>query len=70
MAVDIDGAGDAPIVGIPRSLFQVPFKQTPLPRNVFDVTADGERFLVDTLVEGARSASITWVLNWAAELEP
>ena len=70
MAVDIDGSGDAPIVGIPHPLFQVPFRRTPNPRNVFDVTADGQRFLVNTLVEGALSAPITWVLNWTAELEP
>ena len=35
----------------------------------YDVTADGERFLVNTLVEGALAARITWVLNWATELE-
>ena len=34
----------------------------------YDVTADGERFLVNTMVEGARPI-ITWVLNWTAELE-
>ena len=45
-------------------------QRTPTPRNVFDVTADGQRFLVSTRVEGALSASITWVLNRAAELEP
>jgi Tol biopolymer transport system component len=71
MAVDIDVSGDAPIVvGTPQPLFEVPFRQTPVQRNVFDVSADGERFLVNTLVEGALSAPITWVLNWPAELEP
>ena len=69
MAVDIDASGDAPIVGMPHQLFQVPFRQTPVQRNVFDVSADGERFLVNTLVEAALSAPITWVLNWTAELE-
>jgi len=62
-------AGDAPIVGIPQPLFQVPFRLASFQRNVFDVTADGQRFLVNTLVEGALSAPITWVLNWTAELE-
>ena len=28
-AVDIDARGDAPIVGIPRPLFKVPFRQYP-----------------------------------------
>ena len=68
MAVDIDATGDAPILGIPHPLFELPFRLTPNPRNVYDVTADGERFLVNTLVEGAISAPITWVLNWAAGL--
>ena len=69
MAVDVDAGGDAPTMGIPHALFQVPFRRIPIQRNPFDVTADGERFLVNTLVEGALYAPITWVLNWAAELE-
>jgi hypothetical protein len=69
MAVDIDGSADTPVVGFPHSLFRVPFRQTPTQRNVFDVSRDGQRFLVNAYVEGAVSAPITWVLNWAAELE-
>ena len=69
MAVDIAGTGDAPVVGIPHLLFQVPFRRG-TQRNVFDVTADGQRFLVNTLVAGGGAAPITWVLNWAAELQP
>jgi Tol biopolymer transport system component len=69
MAVDIDVTGDAPVLGIPHELFEVPFRKTPIQRNVFDVSADGERFLVNALVEGALSAPITWVLNWTAELD-
>ena len=70
MAVDIDVTGDTPIPGIPHQLFEVPLRQTPVQRNAFDVSADGERFLVNSLVETALSAPITWVLNWTAELEP
>ncbi len=70
MAVDISTAGDAVDFGVPHALFQVPFRESPVQRNVFDVTADGQRFLVNTLVEGSRSGSITWVLNWAADLVP
>ena len=70
MAVDIEAAGDTPVVGIPQPLFQVPFSRSSFPRNVFDVTTDGQRFLVNTFVEGALGAPITWVLNWTAELEP
>ena len=69
MAVDIEENGENLEVGIPHQLFEVPFRQTPVPRNVFDVTADGERFLVNTLVDGALAAPITWVHNWTMELE-
>ena len=69
MAVNIDTAGDTPDLGIPHVLFQAPFRLSPLQRNSYDVTADGERFLVNTMVEGAPSAPITWVLNWTADLE-
>ncbi len=68
MAVDIAVDGDALQVGIPHRLFQVAFKTQPQ-RNVFDVTADGQKFLVNALVDGAGSVPITWVLNWTAELE-
>ena len=70
MAVDIDVTGDAPTVGIPHVLFQAAFRQNPPQRNSYDVTADGQRFLVNTVVEGALSTPITWVINWTAELEP
>ena len=36
----------------------------------YDVTADGERFLVTMAVAGARSLPITVVVNWTAELKP
>ena len=67
--IDIDTAEDTPVVGIPHRLF-VPALSSKGQRNVFDVTADGQRFLVNTLAEGEVPARITWVLNWTAELEP
>jgi hypothetical protein len=62
---------DAPVIGTPQLLFQVPFRRQALPqRNVFDVTPDGQRFLVNTTLEGDDPGSqINWVLNWAAELD-
>ena len=38
-------------------------------RNNYEVTADGQRFLVNAFVEDAVKTPITWVLNWAAQLE-
>ncbi len=70
MAVEIETVGDSLEWGVPRPLFQVPFRALQVGRNVFDATADGQRFLVNTFVEGAGSSPITWVLNWTAELEP
>jgi Tol biopolymer transport system component len=54
----------------PRPLFQtrVPFPGS-IYRMNYDVTADGARFLVNTLVEGAGSSPINVVLNWPAGLK-
>jgi Tol biopolymer transport system component/predicted Ser/Thr protein kinase len=68
MAVEIDTTRDSVDFGVPRGLFQVPFREAPIQRNVFDVTADGQRFLVNASA-GARAGSITWVLNWHEELK-
>ena len=65
MSVEIELGGDTVDVGTARQLFSRPGL---LPRR-FDVAADGQRFLVNTLVEGALSTPITWVLNWTAELD-
>ena len=62
MAVDVEGEGDTLEVGIPQRLFQLASDPTFQQRNPFDVTADGERFLVNALVED--STPITWVFNW------
>jgi Tol biopolymer transport system component len=68
MAVDVDTTRSAFDFGVPRSLFQVPFREAPIQRNVFDVSADGQRFLVNAHL-GSRSGSITWVLDWRAGLQ-
>jgi hypothetical protein len=35
----------------------------------YDISPDGQRFLVNTLVEAAASAPITVVVNWMAGLQ-
>ena len=55
--------------GTPHQLFETSVRQSPIQRNAFDVSADGQRFLVNTFVEGALFSPITWVLNWTTELE-
>ena len=70
MAVEIEADGDTPVAGIPQALFPINGPgPTTLQRNNYEVTADGQRFLVNAFVEDAVRAPITWVLNWTAELE-
>ena len=70
MAVDVEAEGDTLEVGIPQRLFHLASDPTFVQRNPFDVTGDGQRFLVNALVEDSLSTPITWVLNWTADLEP
>ena len=70
MAVDVKAEGDTLEVGSPQRLFPLASDPTFAQRNPFDVTADGQRFLVNALVEDSTSTPITWVLNWTADLEP
>ena len=70
MAVDVEAEGDTLEVGIPQRLFHLASDPTFVQRNPFDVTANGQRFLVNALVEESLSTPITWVLNWTADLEP
>jgi hypothetical protein len=52
--------------GLPRALFQMRVDVTD--RSCYTVTKDGQRFLVNTLVEESASMPITVVLNWTADL--
>ena len=66
MAVPI-ATGATVEVGTPVPLFTAPVKSLPPP--FWDVTADGNRFLINTLLESARSEPIMVVTNWPAELK-
>jgi eukaryotic-like serine/threonine-protein kinase len=72
MAVDIGATVQGFTVGSARSLFEI------RPRIAsfsgvnaypYDVTADGQRFLVNTLVEEASPEPLTLLLNWPALLK-
>ena len=68
MAVDINGAGSSFEAGRPRPLFQM---MNPIPASgtsPYDVTADGQRFIVIT-GEAGQASTINVVVNWDAELK-
>jgi Tol biopolymer transport system component len=63
MAAAVNGRGTSFEVGAVRPLFDT--RQAGV-RYAYDVTADGQRFLVNTAVEEADAAPITVVVNWTA----
>jgi serine/threonine protein kinase/Tol biopolymer transport system component len=66
MAVDVKtGSGFA--AGTPKPLFRTRIKSLDIGFQ-YDVSPDGQRFLVNTLPEGEQRDEITVVQNWTAEL--
>ena len=66
MEVEIDVRGDRLLPGVPRPLFQTRI----VARSVlfqYDVTADGNRFLINSLKP---QAPLTLVTNWPRTLSP
>jgi serine/threonine protein kinase len=57
--------------GPPAALFQTHMRQPISAQDVFsyDVTTDGQRFLVNTKVDTSNSAPLTVILNWSSEME-
>ncbi len=77
MAVSIETAGDTPVVGTPRELFDVDLAIVPHSTAVqnfhtYDVSPDGQRFVIPlpvaTLRGESASTTITVVLDWTAAL--
>ena len=70
MAVPVTTEGAAFNAGAPRALFdvEVPEASQPYPGH-YTVSADGQRFLVNTLIDQPTRPALTVVLNWAAELK-
>ena len=67
MAVATEASGNEFQAGQPHVLFQT--RPLPLtPYNLFDVTPDGQRFLVNLPMEWSSSAPIKVVMNWASKL--
>lgn len=70
MAVDVTTDAGAFTAGVPRALFDVHVPDATAPfQNDYAATADGQRFLVNTLVDQPVRPSLTVILNWAEELK-
>jgi Tol biopolymer transport system component len=72
VAVDVASTAQGFTVGSARSLFETRPRITAfggISAYPYDVTADGQRFLVNTLVEEASPEPITLLLNWPALLQ-
>jgi serine/threonine protein kinase/Tol biopolymer transport system component len=66
MAAAVNGKGSSIEVGAVKPLFQT---RASTERYEYAVSADGQRFLINTAPEQTASAPITVVLNWAAGLK-
>jgi Tol biopolymer transport system component len=66
MAATVNGRGTTFQVGAVKPLFQT---RAIGARYTYDVSADGQRFLINTALEQAAPAPITVVVNWTAELQ-
>jgi hypothetical protein len=66
VAVEAGRQGSAFEVGTSRTLFEI---RPRIYRYPYDVTADGQRFLVNTVVREASAEPITLLVNWQALLE-
>ena len=62
----VNGAGSAFEVGAVQPLFAT---RAGGPGSVYDVSPDGQRFLVNTLMEETAAEPITLVVNWPALLK-
>jgi eukaryotic-like serine/threonine-protein kinase len=67
MAAAVNGGGSTFEVGAVRPLFDA--RAVANQRWMYDISPDGQRFLVNTLAEEAASAPITLVVNWPALLK-
>jgi len=65
MAVEVKATATTFETGRPRELFQTRVVTAPPFSHTYDVTADGQRFLMNTVLEAEGPPPITVVMNWA-----
>jgi hypothetical protein len=69
MSVPVKTSGAELEYGAPKALFKTRMLNRYSLLHEYDVTADGQRFLVGTLIGESKAAPPTVVLNWAADLK-
>jgi hypothetical protein len=69
MAMEVKGDGSTFEAGVPKVLFELRTSSFPGVRNFYVAAADGQRFLVTSLLEEATATPTTVVLNWTADLK-
>jgi hypothetical protein len=67
MSVEVRTDGGSFEFGVAKPLFEIRVP-TGIPRSRYDVSADGQRFLVNATLEENFTPPITVVLNWTAAL--
>jgi len=65
MSVEIESGPRVPRAGVPRPLFPLPEGASA----IWDVSADGEHFLINVPVLKSSSVPLSLVVNWVASLE-
>jgi hypothetical protein len=68
MAVDLKLSNNTLEVGVPKVLFQTHQPGFPGPRNMYAVSSDGQRFLINSLVDAAPQP-LSVIVNWPTELK-
>ena len=72
MAVELKGSGGSLQVGAIRSLFEIPqtrFLTATLGLSMYNVTADGNRFVMDSVLTEESATPLNLVTNWTSELK-
>ena len=69
MEVAVDGSSSTFQHGKPTPLFRAPVPQTRSPDYLFDVTADGQKFIVVEPIEKAETMPLTLLTDWRASLK-
>ncbi len=69
MAVDVNLGNGTFEAGLPKMLFQTRSVGYFGPRNNYECSDDGQRFLINSLQSDAGSIPVTVVINWTADLK-